>query len=55
MKIYINRMNDSNRKIKETVDETDNRKDARYLVEQYSTGDSDGIYYSSNTPCKNWK
>ena len=55
MKLYINRMSDSNRKIKETVDETDNRSDANYLVKEYSISDPSGIYYCSNTPCRNWK
>ncbi len=51
--IYINRK-DSNTGQRETVDETDSKKDAEYLLGEYQLSDSAGTYYKSCRACEGW-
>lgn len=39
----------------ETVDETETRKDARYLISEYRMSDPSADYYLSSRACKGWK
>jgi hypothetical protein len=39
----------------ETVDETEKRKDARYLLNEYMVSDYSAEYYISTRCCQNWK
>jgi hypothetical protein len=52
MTYYIQRRDGHNL---ETVDETESKKDASYLVLEYSIADPSGEYYVSSRACKDWK
>ena len=38
----------------ETIDETETRKEAKYLVSEYQLSDPYGNYWISQRPCKAW-
>ena len=38
----------------ETIDETETRKEAKYLVSEYRYSDPSGNYWISQKPCKAW-
>tara|TARA_R110000824_G_scaffold373808_1_gene564240 strand:+ start:96 stop:281 length:186 start_codon:yes stop_codon:yes gene_type:complete len=38
----------------ETIDETETRKEAKYLVSEYQSSDPYGNYWISQKPCKAW-
>lgn len=52
MKIYIQRKEGRN---VETVDETDNRKEAKRLVAEYAISDHAAFYYTSQRATRGWK
>ncbi len=39
----------------ETVDGTNTRKEANFLVSEYTLSDHSADYYVSTRPCNNWK
>ena len=49
--IYINRRDG---RYVETVDETESRKEARYLVQEYNMSDPSAEYYISQRACADW-
>ena len=51
-KIYINRRDG---RTVETVDQTDNAQNARFLVREYSLADSSAEYYFSSRCSACWK
>ena len=40
---------------RETVDETETYKEARYMLAEYQVADSSGSYWISQRSCGNWK
>lgn len=52
MTIYIQRKSG---KDLETVDQFDNRKEARAMVLEYRLSDPSAEYYTSSRACKGWK
>ena len=39
----------------ETVDEADNRNDAKFLLGEYRISDPGAEYYISSRPCNDWR
>jgi len=51
MPIYIQRKDQYGL---ETVDQFDNRKEAKTMLKEYKLSDSSANYYTSQRPCKGW-
>jgi hypothetical protein len=49
--IYVNRRDGRD---VETVDETESRKEARYMVQEYNLAGPSAHYYTSQRACVDW-
>lgn len=51
--IYLQRKGRAD--LQETVDEFEEKKEAKDMLAKYQVADPEGYYYISRKPCKDWK